>query len=27
MHECPVGGNSAIRVTPDNESRSMKKVA
>jgi polyferredoxin len=27
MHECPVGGNRAIRVTPDNESRSMKKVA
>lgn len=26
-HECPVGGKRAIRVTPDNESRSMKKVA
>jgi NAD-dependent dihydropyrimidine dehydrogenase PreA subunit len=27
VHECPVGGRRAIRVTPDNESRSMKKVA
>lgn len=27
VHECPVGGTRAIRVTPDNESRSMKKVA
>ena len=27
MHECPVGGRRAIRVTSDNESRSMKKVA
>jgi len=27
VHECPVGGSRAIRVTPDNESRSMKKVA
>ena len=27
QHECPVGGRRAIRVTPDNESRSMKKVA
>lgn len=27
VHECPVGGARAIRVTPDNESRSMKKVA
>ena len=27
QHECPVGGSRAIRVTPDNESRSMKKVA
>jgi len=27
VHECPVGGNRAIRVTSDNESRSMKKVA
>ena len=26
-HECPVGGSRAIRITPDNESRSMKKVA
>lgn len=27
VHECPVGGARAIRVTPDNESRGMKKVA
>jgi polyferredoxin len=27
VHECPLGGRRAIRVTPDNESRSMKKVA
>jgi len=27
MHECPLGGTRAIRVTSDNESRSMKKVA
>jgi polyferredoxin len=27
VHECPVGGRRAIRVTSDNESRSMKKVA
>jgi formate hydrogenlyase subunit 6/NADH:ubiquinone oxidoreductase subunit I len=27
VHECPVGGTRAIRVTSDNESRSMKKVA
>jgi polyferredoxin len=27
VHECPLGGTRAIRVTPDNESRSMKKVA
>jgi ferredoxin len=27
QHECPVGGSRAIRVSPDNESRSMKKVA
>jgi len=27
MHECPVGGRRAIRITSDNESRSMKKVA
>jgi formate hydrogenlyase subunit 6/NADH:ubiquinone oxidoreductase subunit I len=27
VHECPVGGRRAIRVTPDNESRSAKKVA
>jgi ferredoxin len=26
VHECPVGGVRAIRVTSDNESRSMKKV-
>jgi ferredoxin len=27
VHECPLGGTRAIRVTSDNESRSMKKVA
>jgi polyferredoxin len=27
QHECPVGGRRAIRVTPDNETRSMKKIA
>jgi polyferredoxin len=27
MHECPVGGRRAIRVTSDNESRGAKKVA
>ena len=27
QHECPVGGNRAIRITTDNESRDMKKVA
>lgn len=27
VHECPVGGNRAIRVTSDNESRSAKKLA
>jgi polyferredoxin/NAD-dependent dihydropyrimidine dehydrogenase PreA subunit len=27
QHECPVGGKRAIRVTPDNETRSMKKIA
>jgi polyferredoxin len=27
QHECPVGGSRAIRVSPDNETRSMKKVA
>lgn len=27
VHECPVGGRRAIRVTSDNESRGVKKVA
>jgi polyferredoxin len=27
QHECPVGGKRAIKVTPDNETRSMKKIA
>jgi formate hydrogenlyase subunit 6/NADH:ubiquinone oxidoreductase subunit I len=26
-HECPVGGRRAIRITSDNESRGVKKVA
>ncbi len=27
MHECPLGGRRGVRVTSDNESRSMKKIA